>query len=212
MGCGTKILLAAFAVGAVMMLGLIALGFALPRMIDRAVEAYTDAAPSVAAQPDIPEAEREAVQTRVDDFADALDARTADEPLVLTERDVNALLAEATQDSEDAMVGVELLPGQLRAQVSLRLTQSLPLGPWSRDLTGRYLNGTATFDAAVRDGTMNLHLASFEVKGRRLPEPALEVLRDEITKSGVLQDESVQEFLDHVSSVEFQSGQVTITP
>jgi hypothetical protein len=212
MGWGTKLVLIGFAVGAVMMLILIALSFIVPRVIDGAIETYTDAAPSVPALPETTAEERDAIQARVDDFADELDAGTARESFVLTEHDVNALLAESLEDKEDVVVGVELLPGQVRAQLSLRLTQALPLGPWTRDLTGRYLNGIATFNAAVRNGALDLHLAAFEVKGRPLPERVLSILRDEIAKSGVLDDEGVQEFIDKVGSVNFQSGQVTITP
>ncbi len=212
MGWGTKLVLIGFAVGAVMMLILIALSFIVPRLIDSAIETYTDAAPSVPALPETTAEERDAIQARVDDFADELDAGTARESLVLTEHDVNALLAESLEDNEDVVVGVELLPGQVRAQLSLRLTQALPLGPWTRDLTGRYLNGTATFDAAVRNGTLDLHLATFEAKGHPLPERVLNILRDEITKSGVLDDEGVHEFLDKVGSVDFQSDRVAITP
>jgi len=212
MGWGTKLLLAGFAVGALAMLALIGLSFIVPRIIDNAIETYTDAAPATATLPDTTTEERDAIQERVDAYDRALDAHEAREPLVLSEREVNALLADSLKDNDDAAVGVELLPGQVRAQVSLRLTQNLPLGPWTRDLSGRYLNGVATFDAGVRDGKLDLNLAAFDVKGRALPERVLQILRNEITKAGVLDDESVQEFLNKVGSVDFQSGQLTIAP
>ncbi len=212
MGWGTKLVLAGFAVGAAAMLALIGLSFVVPRAIDRAIETYTDSAPAVSALPETTVEERDAIQERVDKYADALDAHEATEPLVLTEREVNALLTDALEENDDAAVGVELLPGQVRARVSLRLTQILPLGPWTRDLSGRYLNGTATFDAAVLNGTLDLNLAAFDVKGRALPERVLRILRDEIAKSGALDDESVRDFLDKVGSVDFESGQVTVTP
>lgn len=212
MGWGTKFLLIAFACAAGAMVLIIGFSFAFSWFIDRAVENYTDTEPAVASTPAAAPEEVDAIEQRVDDYGEALEAGDADEPLVLTEHEVNVLLADAMKDEEGAAVDVRLLPGQVQAQVSLRLTQTLPLGPWSRDLTGRYLNGMATFDAAVRDGALDLRLAAFEVKGRPLPERVLTVLRDEIDKSGALDDEGIQEFLDKVDSVEFGSGRVTITP
>jgi hypothetical protein len=212
MGWGTKLVLGGFAVGATVMVCLIGLSFLVPRVVDRAVEAYTDARPALPALPEVSKEEAEAVHTRVDAYDKALDAHEAREPLVLTERDVNSLLADSMKGDDGAAVGVQLLPGQVRAQVSLRLTQTLPLGPWSRNLTGRYLNGVATFDAGVRDGALELRLAEFEMKGRRLPEYVLDVLRGEMERSGVLEDEGVRKFLDKVSSVQFDSGQITIAP
>ncbi len=210
MGWGTKLVLVGFAVGAAAMVGLIGLSFLLPRVVDRAVEAYTDARPVMAAVPEVSEEEVKAITSRVEDYEKLLDAHEARESLVLTEHEVNVLLADSMKGEDEAGVAVELLPGQVRAQLSLKLTQTLPLGPWSRDLTGRYLNGMATFDAEVRDGALELRLAEFEVKGRRLPEYVLDVLRGEIERSGVLDDASVKEFLDKVGSVKFDEGQVTI--
>lgn len=212
MGCGTKLLLFAFAGAAGAMLLIIGFSFVFSWFIDRTVENYTDTEPAVASMPVASPEEVEEIEQRVDRYDEALEAGDAEEPLVLTEREVNVLLADAIQDEEGAAVDVRLLPGQVQAQVSLRLTQTLPLGPWSRDLSGRYLNGMATFDAAVRNGALDLHLAAFEVKGRQLPERILAILRDEIDKSGALDDEEVQEFLDKVDSVEFGTGQITITP
>jgi len=212
MGLGTKLLLAAFACAAGAMVLIIGFSFAFSWFIDRAVANYTDTEPAVASMPVAPPEEVEAIEQRVEQYDEALEAGEAREPLVLTEREVNVLLADAIAEEEGAAVDVRLLPGQVQAQVSLQLTQTLPLGPWSRDLTGRYLNGTATFDAVVRNGALDLHLAAFEVKGRPLPERVLAILRDEIEKSGALDDEDVQEFLNKVDSVEFGTGRVTITP
>jgi hypothetical protein len=211
-GCGTKILLGGFALGAFAMVVLIALSFIVPRAVDRAVETYTDTAPAPLRTEPVPEPERKEIQQKVDDYSDALDKHEAKEPLVLTDREVNALLAKELEKEGELAAGIEFRPGQIRAQVSLRLTQTLPLGPWSRDLTGRYLNGTATFDASVRNGQLNLYLTGFDVKGHALPERALAILRDEIDKSGALAGDDVQDFLKKVSAVEFESGKVTITP
>jgi hypothetical protein len=212
MGWGSKLLLIAFACAAGMMVFIIGFSFVFSRFLDRTIENYTDAGPVVPATAAASPEETEAIEQRVEDYDEALNAGEAQEPLVLSEHEVNVLLADALKDDDGTAVGVRLLPGQVQAQVSVLLTQTLPLGPWTRDLTGRYLNGTATFDAAVHNGELDLRLASFEVKGRRLPERVLAVLRNEIENAGVLDDPEVQEFIGKVDSVDVGAGQLTIIP
>ncbi len=212
MGVGTKLLLGAFACAAVAMIGVIGFSLAFSHFLDRAVESYTDMKPDLPPMPVVAQVEVDAIEQRVEDYEEAIDAGTVHAPLVLSEDEVNVLLADALKDEEGTVARVDLLPGQVQAQLSMLLTQTLPLGPWSRDLSGRYLNGKATFDAAVRDGALDLRLVAFEVKGRQLPERVLAVLRDEIEESGALDDEDVQAFLNKVDSVEFGTGRVTITP
>lgn len=212
MGMGTKLLLGAFACAALVMIGVIGFSLAFSHFLDRAVESYTDMKPDLPPMPAVAQVDVDAIEQRVEDYEEAIDAGAVQAPLILSEDEVNVLLADALKDEEGTAARVELLPGQVQAQLSMLLTQTLPLGPWSRDLTGRYLNGTATFDVAVRGGALDLRLAAFEVKGRQLPERVLAILRDEIDKSGVLNDEDLQEFLDKVESVDFDAGQVRITP
>lgn len=212
MSWSSKLLLGAFVCAAVTMVAVIGFSIAFSRFLDRAVENYTDLEPDVPKMAAVTPAEVDAIEQRVEDYEHALDNGPVYEPLVLSESDVNALLTDALKDEDGTAVHVELLPGKVQAQLSMRLTQRLPLGPWSRDLSGRYLNGVATFDAAVHNGNLELNLAAFEVKGQPLPERVLAVLRNEIDKSGVLEDDKLQEFLDKVGSVRFDAGQVTITP
>lgn len=212
MSWSSKLLLGAFAFAALTMIGVIGFSVAFSRFLDRAVENYTDVEPDMPAMAVVTPAEVDAIEQRVEDYEHALDAGPVYEPLVLSENDVNALLTDSLKEEDGTAVHVELLPGQIQARLSMRLTQRLPLGPWSRDLTGRYLNGVATFDAAVHNSELELNLAAFEVKGQPLPERVLAVLRNEIDKSGVLEDEKLQEFLGKVGSVRFDAGEVRITP
>lgn len=213
MGWGSRFLIGAFACAALAMVLVIGFSFAFSRFLDRTVENYTDLEPNLPSLPAVTQTEIDTIEERVENYEQEFDKGFIAQPLVLTEREVNVLLAEAVKnDGDGTAIQVELLPGQVQAELSLPLTQTLPLGPWSRDLTGRYLNGTALFDAAVRDGKVDLRLASFEVKGRRLPERVLTVLRDEIENSGILDEPDVRDFLDKVDSVQIGAGELTIIP
>jgi hypothetical protein len=209
-GFGTKILLGAFGVAACAMLGLIALAFIVPRLIDRAVEAYTDDEPLPIRGEPLPEFEREALDVRVEEFGDALDAGERVEPLILTERELNAVLAEEMNE-EDGSIQLELFPGQVRAHMSLPIDAELPLGPWARDLRGRYLNGTAAVDLRLVNGELDFTIREFDVKGRKLPGYALDALQSELERSGVFEDEDVAEYLKRVSDLRIEMGRIVLS-
>jgi hypothetical protein len=210
-GCGTRILLGVFAVAAVAMLAMIALAFIIPRAIDRAVETYTDAAPLPVRGEPLPPEEREELDARVDEFAEALDANEPTEPLVLTEEELNAVLAEEI-DEEDGSIYLELIPGQVRAQVSLPIKAELPLGPWARDLTGRYLNGTALVDLRLNAGRLDFTIREFDVKGHKLPGYAVDALQKELERTGVFEDDDVTDYLQRVSELRIEPGRIVLIP
>lgn len=194
------------------MLVLIALSFVMPRLVDRAVETYTDTAPSDVPAVRIDRAEQQSVEDRVERFGDTLQDGTAREPLTLTEREINGWLAVALDSDDVPGMYVDLRPSQIRAHVSLRLHQELPLGPWSRDLTGRYLNGLATFSVDFRDGTLNFTLEDFEVKDRRLPRYAVKFLNDALQKQAFLNDSDAKAFFAYVGSVQIDDDRIVIRP
>lgn len=208
-GCGTRILLGLFGVAALSMLALIALAFIVPRAIDRAVETYTDAAPMPMRAEPLPPEEREAIEQRVDAFSEAIDSGVPAAPLILTEDELNAVLADEMK-KEDGAIQLELLPGRVRAHVSLPIEAELPLGPWARDLTGRYLNGVAVVDLRLADGKLDYTIREFDVKGRKLPGYALEALQRELERSGVFEDEDVTEYLHRASDLRVESGRIVL--
>jgi hypothetical protein len=210
-GCGTPILIGAFVAGAVAMIGLVALAFIVPWMIDRAVEAYTDAEPIEMNAAELPPEQREALDMRVEEFRESIDAGGFTRPLILTEDEINGVLAEEV-DPRDGAVQLALLPGRVQAFVSLPINADLPLGPWSRDLSGRYLNGVATVEIGISDSRLDFSITDFDVKGKKLPGYALEALEREVEKSGALDDEEVREYLDRASELRVEHGRIVLTP
>jgi hypothetical protein len=88
----------------------------------------------------------------------------------------------------------------------------LPLGPWSRDLTGRYLNGVAAVEVAIAGGGLDFHIREFKVKGRNLPGYALEALEHEIRRSGALDGEELNDYVRRAGGLRIERGRIVITP
>jgi hypothetical protein len=211
MGCGTKFLIGIFIVAAMAMIGLIGLAFLVPYLIDRGVEAYTDAAPVAMDAVPLPPEEREAIDARVEEFREAIDEGEYTRPLVLTEEEINGVLAEEV-DKQDGQVQLAFLPGEVKAYVSLPIKRELPLGPWSRDLTGRYLNGVATVALGIVDGKLDFSIREFDVKGRKLPAYALDAIEGQVEQSGALDDEEVRSYIERTAELRVEQGRIVLTP
>ena len=204
-------LLGCFSVAALAMLVLIALSFLVPRAVDRAVEAYTDTRPRTFEAPEMDAAESEALHDRLDRFEASLDEGTKTGPLELSEDELNFLISE-NADEEDAggSFHVELRRGQVAVHMSVPLDQEFSLGPWEQSLRGRYLNGVATFDVGIQDGDLDLDLVSFDVKGRSMPGWALNLVRDFIEESGVLESDDVIEVTRKLERLDVQADRVVL--
>ena len=129
----------------------------------------------------------------------------------LSEYELNVVISE-NADEEDAGVSfhVELLRGQVAVHMSVPLDQEFSLGPWEQSLRGRYLNGVATFDVGIQDGDLDLDLVSFDVKGRSMPGWALNLVRDFIEESGVLESDDVIEVTRKLERLDVQADRVVL--
>ena len=211
MGWGTRILIGTFIAGALVMIGLVALAFIIPWMIDRTVEAYTDTEPIGMNAVALPPEQREELDARVEEFRDSVDSGGFTRSLILTEEEINGVLAEEV-DPRDGEVQISLEEGLVRAFISMPIRAELPLGPWSRDLTGRYLNGVADVELTLADGELEFRIRDFEVKGRKLPDYALEALEGEVRKSGALDDDEVRDYVHRAGDLRVERGRIVITP
>lgn len=212
-GWGSRLLLGAFAVAALAMAILIALSFIVPRVVDRLVEEYTDVAPADIPRVESTPDEKEEIESRVSEFVEALEEGAARAPLELSEREINVVLQDAIRKiDEHAAARIHLLEGRVRAQVSLPIDAKLPLGPWSRDLRGRFVNGTAEFVPRIRGGRFEFELVSFEVGGKGVPRRMLNLIADELESSGILDDPDAQRVAQRLSGITIRNGSVVLEP
>jgi len=206
--CG---LIGCFSVTALAMAALIALTVLVPRVVKRTLEAYTDTQPLIFETPDWDAANTEALHRRLEKFGESIDEGRKGEMLAISEDEVNALLAElAEEEGFDGSFHVDLLEGQVAMHMSVPLTQEFSVGPWHQNLRGRYLNGVATFDLRIEDGNLDLELVSFEVKDRSAPGWALDLGREFIEESGLLQSDDVLEATRKLEVLDVQEDRVVL--
>ena len=151
--------------------------FVAKRLANRAINDYTDTQPAPIEAATYAPTERAELQKRLDDFKKALDAGQADQELVLSAADLNALIAENPQLKGKLLVIID--DDQLQGKISIPLED---VGPFK--LKGRYLNGTGTFHAALTNSVLDVRLDDITVKSNALPA----VLVGELKKQNLAKD------------------------
>ena len=207
----TRILIAAFVVAAVTMLGYIAWSFTVRNVVPRIAESYTDPAPRTFTSPELPEPELASLEDRVDTFTDAVKANTPHPPLELTEAQLNALLQKEWQDDlENGSIRVRIDRDRVLADVSVPLND-LAGTTWWR-LADRYLTGTAAFDVALQSGRLDLRLASFAIDGDTVPNWILDALDADNQLQKLMDDPDVLEVTQNLARVELTPGRLVLVP
>jgi hypothetical protein len=184
---------------------IVALGaYGLTQLRDK----YTDTQPIALPQLQLNEEERHHVRTRFDQFRAAVDDGSAGEALILTEDEVNALIAEG--DPQNPLIDtmrVEIEDDRIIGRLSLPMDRfGLPM------MGGRYLNATADLRASLRDGQLDIRIESATVKGEPLPNQIMSELRRENLASEFLQEPDALRTIRNLESIEVSGGRITIVP
>ena len=157
----------------------IGLGFLVNR-VNKFIMEYTETSPMVLPHVEMSAGELRALKARVDVFGQALEAHTNTAPLVLTDREINALFADSQAVKDLNLQNrfyVSLEGEQIKGQISLPLEEYTRL-PFIKT-KGRYLNGSGTFKAVLTNDTLSVVIQSLEVKGRPVPEKPLSQLQSQ---------------------------------
>jgi hypothetical protein len=136
-----------------------------PKLLNRWATGYTETAPTQLERVTVSEAELRPIEQRVAAFQQALEQGQRAQELVLTDREINALIAgskdlQMFRDKLFVVISNDTIRGQL----------SWPLedfGPFK--LKGRYLNGEVAFRINLEDGRLGVFLRDVKVKGQTLP-------------------------------------------
>lgn len=212
-GWGTYLLLGVFGVMALTMAGLVLLALMIPRVMDSAVERYTDAQADVFGDVTVDDQKTEEIEDRIEEFREAVEAGEASSAMNIPETDLNALVRKWLRDEgRPESLAIKLHQGRIETDVSIPLDRSINVGPWSRDLTGRHLNGTATIGVEFSEGQPRLHLESLAIKGRELPGWMLDTVRPELERLEALDDPDAREFFDKLADIRIDEGLVVLTP
>lgn len=169
---------------------------------------YTDTQPVPLPEVSIPNDELAHLLRRVEDFRDDLRAGRTPAPLVLSAREVNALIAH---DPElQALKGkfFFLLNGdQLKAQVSLPMADlGLPR------FQGRYLNGTASLGIALHKGILFVFATDFTAKGKAVPTAYMNVITRQNLAARANDNARASVALNLLQSIEIKDSKLVVTP
>ena len=189
----------------VLLLILAVLAVVAIRFVKNQVNAYTDSQPMKLPSVEMTDTEFQQLDQRVKAFGDAMEKGKPAEPLILAERDINALIVKAANLKELAdKVYVSVNGNEVKGQVSIPLSRLGWLGK------GRYLNGEATFNVSLENGVLMVTAREIKVKGKPLPESFMSQLRHENLAKEASKDPKNAEAIRKLDSIQVQESQVLI--
>jgi hypothetical protein len=176
--------------------------------IDATVAQYTDATPMPLPRVEVPAAELAQLQKRIDAFNQAAKIHTNTPPLILTGRDVNALLASSPEMkgfSNRFYITIE--SNQVRGQVSLPLNDfRIPFV----NFKGRYLNGAGNLNVSITNHLLWVSMEALEVKGKPLPEKYMSQLREQNLAQEANNNPTNAAAIANYESIEVKDGRIIV--
>jgi len=174
------------------------------------VEQYTETRPMTLESVEMSKADYQQLDKRVTAFADAVNARKATPPLVLTENEINALIANnPAWRSLKGKVYVTIEGDQIKGKVSIPM-DDLAQAPGLSRLKGRYLNGSAALKVSLTNGVLAVTILSLEAKGQSPPPPVMAQLQTINFAQNSAQEPKTQEMIGRFQSIEVKDGKITI--
>jgi hypothetical protein len=174
------------------------------------VEQYTDTTPMTLESVQVSPGEYQQLDKRVTAFADAVNARKATPPLVLTENEINALIANnPAWKGLKGKVYVTIEGDQIKGKVSIPMDE-LAQAPGLSRLKGRYLNGSAALKVSLANGVLAVTIQSLEAKGQSPPPALMAQLQTINFAQNTAQDPKTQEMIGRFESIEVKDGKITI--
>ncbi len=155
------------------------------------VEQYTETTPMTLESVEMSKADYQQLDKRVTAFADAVNARKATPPLVLSENEINALIANNP--------AWRSLKGKVYVTIE-----------GDHRLKGRYLNGSAALKVSLTNGVLAVTILSLEAKGQSPPPPVMAQLQTINFAQNSAQDPKTQEMIGRFESIEVKDGKITI--
>jgi hypothetical protein len=202
---GSCLVVACIVVAVIVALVVAAGGFAVYQ-VNKVATRYTDTEGIELPLVDMSQEEVDALLARLDGFRAALEAGEANEPLELTQDDLNALIQNDDEfNFFRGKVYLTLTDDKVGGEVSWPLDE-IPL------MGGRYFNGTATFDVEFRDRRPVVYLESASIKGEAVPDVMMDEVRKENFAAEWSRSDEGSAFLKNIETLEVLEGRLIITP
>jgi hypothetical protein len=174
---------------------------------------YTEAAPMALPRDRLPAEELKQLRERVDAFSAALNAGTNVVDLALTGPELNALIAQSTNDAQINLadkVHVSIDRDQIRGQVSLPIEQFFRF-PFIKT-KGRYFNGQGTFTLSFTNGILDVRAQDLQMKGAPVPEDFMAKMRAQNLADGYNSNPTNAAQLNRFESIDVNDGRLIIHP
>jgi hypothetical protein len=192
-GCLGTILLGLLVIGL--------MGYGVYSFAQHQIAKYTADAPVELPTVDISEEEIEAIKTRLEDFRKQFESGEAPQELVITEDEINALIA-GNSDLK-GRVYIQIEDGNLKADVSIPLDQ-FPGGK------GRYFNGSATLHMELENGVLVANVIDAEANGSPIPEDVMTEFRKQNLAKEMYKDVKTAEALQRCESLVVESDRIVL--
>lgn len=184
--------------------GVGATGFFAYRFYQSQMARYTSSQAEELPKVDFTEEQIAELETRVEDFQEDIEAKTADtQSLILTEAEVNALIS--TQEEFKDRVYVRIEDGAVAADVSVPLDM-LPGG------RGRFFNGSVTLDVKIEDGELLVYLEDASVNGEEIPSDILTQIQKENLAKDLNKDGDSRKWIRRFKDLQIEENQIVLTP
>jgi len=176
--------------------------------VNATIVEYTDTSAMAMPKVELTADEMKKLNERVDDFNHKLEAGSNAPPLVLTGRDLNALLASRpnSKDLKDRFY-VAIEGDQVKGQLSLPLGDLVKIPLVHTE--GRFLNGAGSFKAVFTDGSLFVTIRALEVKGKPVPDKYLAGFRQQNIAAN-FNNTTNASFLDRYESIVVTNGTIIV--
>ena len=198
-GCITSVVLLVLVIGAL----LVGLHYA-----KKMVNQFTDTQPMELPTVQMPQDRIDKLKQRFEAFQEAVRNQRPAPPLTLSADEINVLIASGPErEAAKGKVCVSLEGDQLKGQVSVPL-QHVGWGMFR----GRYLNGSATFNLAFRNGALFVTAQTLAVKGSPLPETFMQQIRKENLAAKLADEPRAVAVLQGLEDIRVSDGKLVIVP
>lgn len=170
---------------------------------------FTEPTPASLPQTQMPRADLQKLQDRVDKFREDVRALRPAGTLSLTPEELNALI-DTDQDMQGLrghvyITGIE--DGKIKGKLSIPLDAA-----GLQAFKGRFLNGDGIFTLLLKNGLLRLTVENISVKGTPVPEVYMNQLRKYNLARDINNNPRASAAMDRLESIEVKDGHLIITP
>lgn len=198
-GCITGVVLL------VMVLGALWIGL---HYVKKMVNSFTDTKPVELPMVQMSQPEIDKLKQSFETFQQEVRDGRPTKPLTLTADDINALISSGAEwRTLKGKFYIRLDGDQLKGEVSMPL-QEVGLTMFK----GRYLNGSATFDLALRNGALVVTPQNILVKETPLPEVYMQEIRKQNLAVGLTNEPAAVSVMKGLQDIRVKEGKLVIVP